>query len=257
MSLVLTSLAEHEAVIEKGLASFLDVGNALIAIKADQLYKTTHATFEDYCQERWGIGRSTGYQLIVAATTVEALIKALPSPVQMSAIADISNAEQVSPDGDTLPGMSPSGNILLPVRESQVRPLTRLRNEPLDAANAWTEAVAEAKGEQPTAAQVERAVEKRLPKQTPERQQQEATLAKVLDDDEMRMLTIREAMSKANLAISQKYLIWSPEKVAAALDEEHFDSLLDTIDALNTWHLGVEAARPRGLRIVKGSTNVG
>ncbi len=33
------------------------LGDALRRIRDDRLYRATHPTFEDYCQERWNIGR--------------------------------------------------------------------------------------------------------------------------------------------------------------------------------------------------------
>lgn len=51
------SLASHEAVLERGLATFVEVGDALQTIKLNRLYRMHYETFEDYCRERWGIGR--------------------------------------------------------------------------------------------------------------------------------------------------------------------------------------------------------
>jgi site-specific DNA-methyltransferase (adenine-specific) len=64
-------LSELEAVVERGLATFRatfrDVGLALSEIRAAGLYRATHPTFEDYCDERWGFGGRRGRQLIAAA----------------------------------------------------------------------------------------------------------------------------------------------------------------------------------------------
>lgn len=61
------SLIQHEQVIERGLKSFIEVGNALLAIRDERLYREHHATFEDYCQERWGITPQHGGRLIASA----------------------------------------------------------------------------------------------------------------------------------------------------------------------------------------------
>ena len=60
-------LAELEAIIERGLATFIEVGTALAEVRDSRLYRETHATFADYCRERWNFSRSHGYRLIRAA----------------------------------------------------------------------------------------------------------------------------------------------------------------------------------------------
>jgi hypothetical protein len=60
-------LAELEAVIERGLDTFAEVGRALLEIRDARLYRETHATFEAYLRERWGMSRQRGYQLMDAA----------------------------------------------------------------------------------------------------------------------------------------------------------------------------------------------
>jgi len=52
------SLADLETIIERGLATFVEVGTALLDIRRDRLYRETHETFEAYCRERWGFGRA-------------------------------------------------------------------------------------------------------------------------------------------------------------------------------------------------------
>jgi hypothetical protein len=68
------SLAECEAVIARGLDTFIEVGQALVTIKANKLYRDAgYGTFEDYCLKRWGIGHSHRQRLMVAAVTAEQL----------------------------------------------------------------------------------------------------------------------------------------------------------------------------------------
>ena len=67
------ALAKHEKTIEAGLASFVDVGNALIAIRDGGLYTATATTFEAYCKTRWGFSKPRAYQLIDAAKVVASL----------------------------------------------------------------------------------------------------------------------------------------------------------------------------------------
>lgn len=64
-------LKECEDVIEQGLNTFYEVGNALAEVRDSRLYRIKYATFEDYCQERWGMSRRRGYELIAAAAVVE------------------------------------------------------------------------------------------------------------------------------------------------------------------------------------------
>ena len=65
--LVLHDLVACEAVIERGLATFVEVGAALLRIRDGRLYRETHATFEDYCRERWGMSRIHAHRLIEAS----------------------------------------------------------------------------------------------------------------------------------------------------------------------------------------------
>lgn len=121
-------LAEREAVIGAGLASFVDVGEALADVRDSRLYRSTHASFEDYCLERWGLSRKRSYDLMGAASVVRGL----------------------SPMGDTEP----------PANERQARELAPLRDDPERMAHAWRKAseTAEAEGRNVTAADVRRAV---------------------------------------------------------------------------------------------------
>lgn len=129
----LLDLYEHEKVIEQGLASFIDVGCSLIAIKADAKYRHLgYDTFEDYCRERWNIGSSQRARLMSAATIATELMQS-----------------------------SPIGELPAPQREAQVRPLAAVPAD--ERADVWAEAVEAAGGDQPTAKQVEHAAAKRQP----------------------------------------------------------------------------------------------
>lgn len=67
-ALVTRSLADYEAVIEAGLATFVEVGEALLAIRDGRLYREAgFARFEDYTRERWGFSRSRAHRLIEAS----------------------------------------------------------------------------------------------------------------------------------------------------------------------------------------------
>jgi hypothetical protein len=64
-------LANLEAVIERGRRTFLEVGNALMTIRDEKLYRVTHATWDGYCRDRWGISGRHGYRQIEATRTAE------------------------------------------------------------------------------------------------------------------------------------------------------------------------------------------
>jgi len=66
-------LLECEAVIERGLETFHAVGRSLLTIRDTRLYRQTHATFEDYCRQRWGIDRTYAHRLIQSVKVVETL----------------------------------------------------------------------------------------------------------------------------------------------------------------------------------------
>jgi hypothetical protein len=71
-------LAELEGIIER---SFVEIGLALKEIRDSRLYRATHASFEDYCPDRWGWQASRARQLIGAAETVTKVTAAgLPAP---------------------------------------------------------------------------------------------------------------------------------------------------------------------------------
>src|SRR5262245_34442237 len=62
-------LAELETVIDQGMRTFLDVGNALLEIRESRLYRETHDTFAGYGEERWSFTDRRARQLMSAAAT--------------------------------------------------------------------------------------------------------------------------------------------------------------------------------------------
>lgn len=60
-------LHRHEKIIAAGLATFVEVGNSLAAIRSGKLYRQTHSTFEAYCKDRWGMGDRHARNVINAA----------------------------------------------------------------------------------------------------------------------------------------------------------------------------------------------
>ncbi len=66
-----TRLDELEAVIERGLTTFVEVGRALSEVRDSRLYRERFDTFESYCDQRWSLSRPRAYQLIDAAHVAE------------------------------------------------------------------------------------------------------------------------------------------------------------------------------------------
>ena len=60
-------LNKLEAIVQRGLDTDLELGNALAEISDASLYRATHQTFEAYLRDRWDIRRSPDDQLSHAA----------------------------------------------------------------------------------------------------------------------------------------------------------------------------------------------
>ncbi|MEU3096581.1 hypothetical protein ABZ690_17735, partial [Streptomyces sp. NPDC006967] len=58
------SLTENEAVIERGIKTFYEVGTALADIRDRKLYRADYGTFEEYAEKRWQMSRRRAYQMI-------------------------------------------------------------------------------------------------------------------------------------------------------------------------------------------------
>jgi hypothetical protein len=99
-------LERIESTIAAKLTAFFEVGYALIQIKTRELYRAEFRTFEEYCHVRWEFNRAHAYRLIGAAEVCKSL--------------------------------SPMGDVPLPQRERQVRPLLGL--PPKLAIIAWKKA---------------------------------------------------------------------------------------------------------------------
>ena len=74
-------LVELEQAVDRGLQTFVEVGQALAEIRERKLYRASHDTFERYCRERWGFTRQRALQFINAAAVTTVVVKAgLPAP---------------------------------------------------------------------------------------------------------------------------------------------------------------------------------
>lgn len=128
-------LDELEAVIQKNIGAFYEVGRALMEIRDSGLYRDVmgYDTFEAYCKERWDMSRRHAYRLMESFSVVDAI-----------------KCDQ----------------LVTPATESQTRPLARL--EPDQQRTAWQRAVETAPEGKVTAAHVSKVVKELM---NPEEQQ--------------------------------------------------------------------------------------
>lgn len=130
------SLERYEAIIQRGVRTFLDVGTALMAIRNSRLYRERYASFDSYVQVRWPeLSSRRAYQLMEAA-----------------------NVAQNVNRGSLNPGS-------VPTSERHVRPLVKL--EPEDQRIAWERALESAPNGKVTAAHVQRVVDQLKPRAVP------------------------------------------------------------------------------------------
>ena len=80
-------LNKLETIVQRGLDTDLELGNALADISDATLYRATHPTFEAYLRDRWGIHHSPDYQLSQAAELTE------PPPSDLDASARATEPE--------------------------------------------------------------------------------------------------------------------------------------------------------------------
>lgn len=130
--LELTRFDELELVVASGLKTFIEVGSALLEIQSgwkEFKSRAGHDTFEEYCRVRWHMSRQHAHRMIRAAKVVQ--------------------------------NLSPTGDVL-PVTESQARPLASLR--PAQQREVWVEAVKSAANGEMTAAHVQQTKEQLIQK---------------------------------------------------------------------------------------------
>ena len=116
--------------------TFYQAGLALQTLRDQRLYRSTHKTFQEYCQERFNFSRSYSYRLITSVGIVDNIVK------------NVANWQQKSTDVLSI----------FPTAESQVRPLKALPSAELQSL-AWSKAVAKASGKVPSAKIVKEVVD--------------------------------------------------------------------------------------------------
>ncbi|PSB60673.1 hypothetical protein C7B79_24890 [Chroococcidiopsis cubana CCALA 043] len=115
--------------------AFFEAGKALTQLRDQKLYRSTHKTFEAYCQARFGFSRRHPYRLIEAASVFENLC----------------------PIG-TQNDLPTNERQILPTSERQVRDLVSL--EPQQQREIWHRAVCVAGGKVPSSQIVKSIVER-------------------------------------------------------------------------------------------------
>ncbi len=140
-------LAKCVAAVDRGMQTFIEVGQALGRIRDGRLYRETHATFEDFCRQRWGMDRVNAHRHIEAAHVTELLS---------------------------------TDNVPSPSSVRVTRELARLRDRPETMRRAWRETVrfTQLTGAKPTAEQVRAVVQQYRPSKPPpqpEEQSQQRT----------------------------------------------------------------------------------
>jgi len=214
--LVVGDLAACEAVIERGLATFVEVGEALLVIRDERLYRESHATFEDYCRERWSLSRARAYQLIGAAEVVSTVVdNGLPAPMT----------------------------------ERQARELARVP-EP-ERADVWREALERTEGK-PTAAAV-REIAHPSTRSEPE---PEPVAESTIEDYVESGAAVRRARLRHDLMSwlrRAQVFDLEPDEVADLIEgDEEWARIQRRRDDLARYFDAILAARPRGLRMIGG-----
>jgi hypothetical protein len=69
-------LRQLEAIIQRGLETFFEVGRALEEIRSSRLYRQTYPTFAAYVRDRWAISLSRANQLALSMRVAENLLGA-------------------------------------------------------------------------------------------------------------------------------------------------------------------------------------
>lgn len=166
------TLDECEAVIRQGLGTFMDVAAALTEIRDRKLYMDGHGgyvTFNVYCEKVWNFTANYARRILAAGEVA----KALPPSVPIGTLS-----------------------------ESQVRPLTKIKDDKPAVRKAWKRAAKTAQAEgraTPTAAHVEAAVAQVAPAKP--------RITAVKTDDADALLRKLVAMPTPDLARGQRTLL--------------------------------------------------
>ena len=120
--------------------AFYQAGLALQTLRDQKLYRSTHKTFQEYCQDRFGFTRRKSDYLIAAVEIVDNLSENNCS--QLSQEQSKTSSPLFSQKREPLV-------LIFPTNERQCRPLKSL--EPAQQRTAWSKAVEKASGRVPSA----------------------------------------------------------------------------------------------------------
>ena len=177
----------YESIIEKGLQTFFEVGQALTQIRDQKLYRKDYSTFEDYCIKRWGFQRRKAYRLMEAAEVLK----------------NVSHGTQI---------------IFLPQNERQARELARLPAE--EQQNVWMELISN-DNKTPTAKMVELKVKERLGLIQPiEKPDTSESTPHVITIDQVKIkLVLSLEKYQAIQQVAQDYQMTPEEYILEVIDE--------------------------------------
>lgn len=232
-----TRLQTSEQIIESGLKTFVEVGNALMSIRDERLYREQYPTFEAYCRERWSWSSRHVNRQIEAAQIAGAV--------------------------------GPIGPV--PSTESQARELSRLK-EPEAIRETWQEVTSS--NPQPTARDIRQAVERRInPRQEyvctecgqvhetrecpdcvqVDEVQQMDSLFQIVGDPRgnIARASLRLAYLTAVKSTREHLIPLDPDQVADVLDTGELDSTRWFIHDMRRWLDRFERTVSRGLHVVE------
>ena len=120
--------------------AFYESGKELVELRSRRLYRSTHKSFEDYCQDRFEFNRTSAHHKIRAAEIFDNLF----------------TFSKQSGSTESRENLFTFSKQVLPTKETQVRPLTKL--EPEEQCQVWQQAVDLADGKVPTERTVKQAL---------------------------------------------------------------------------------------------------
>jgi len=118
--------------------AFYQAGKALAQLRQRRLYRSTHRTFEAYCQDRFGFTRRYSDYLIRGAVVVE----------NLQQTRTIHSQNQLNEQKETNENLRTMPAAILPTKLEQIKPLANLK--PQEQQQVWNKAVAIANGKVPS-----------------------------------------------------------------------------------------------------------
>lgn len=194
-------LAECEATISRGLETFREVGDALMSIRDNRLYRAQFETFEAYAEQKWGFSKTHANRL-VAASSVAAILA--PMGVEINS-------------------------------ERAARELTSLLDDPDEMRAAFTEAIERSSG-RPTAAVIRDVVRERMDPESHLAKVAERELDKaeerqrLVDEHNAHVAEVRKGLTPERIAEIRESIKPAVEFAQLADACRQFLELLSTVD---------------------------